>query len=169
MERGEIHEAVSGQEEVGDEGSDGVQLGNDDATQGDDESQDVAVHGLVVLAVAASERLQIRVQLVLAQRLEHLRSGHETRQGRAERGGEAAGVDERPERRHELNDLNTIVDALKREPHGILPALLFAWKLFCSPHSQFPVQLDSVPLNKSATSPLASRSTVAPQMMAKPT
>ena len=105
MESGKVDESVSGEEKVGNERGDGVELGDEDAAQGDDERQHVPADRFVVLAVAAPERLQVRVQLVLAQRLEHFRCRHEAGQSRAQRRRETTGVDQRTERRHQFDDL----------------------------------------------------------------
>ena len=97
MERGEVDETVGGQEKVGNERCDGVQLGDEDTSEGDDERQNVPADGFVVLSVASAEGLQVGVELVLAQGLEHLGGRDETGQSRAQRGSETAGVDQRTE------------------------------------------------------------------------
>ena len=105
MESGKVNQTVSSQEEVGNERGNGIQLGDDDATESDDERQNVAAHRFVVLAVATAKRFQVRVQLILGQGLEHFRRRHQTGQGRAQCGCETSGVDQRPERRHQFNHL----------------------------------------------------------------
>ena len=61
MECGKIDKTVGGQEKVGDERSDGIQLGDDDAAERDNERQNIASHGFVVFTVTFSKRFQVRV------------------------------------------------------------------------------------------------------------
>ncbi len=111
VEGGEVDEGVGGQEEVGDERRDGVELGDDDTAQGDEEGEDVAAQRFLVLAEALGEPLEAREELVLAQRLEHFGRRDKAGQRRAERGREAAGVDQRPEGRHQFDDLEAVLRA----------------------------------------------------------
>ena len=106
----------------------GLRNTNQDAAESDEEGEDVAVDGLVVLAIALAEWAQVGIEFVLAKSLEHLGGGHETGQGGTESGGKAAGVDERTKCRDQL-------DNLVRKLHLIyLPLLIIlneiTWKLF---------------------------------------
>ena len=92
MERGEVDQPVGGQEEVGYERRNGVQFGDDDAAESDDEGEHVAAHRFVVLAVALGEEVQVGEEAVLAQRLEHFGRRDETGQRRAERRRETSRV-----------------------------------------------------------------------------
>ena len=78
VEGGEIDETVGSQEEVGNQRSNGVQFGDDNAAEGYDESKDVASNGFIILSVTLAERFQIRVQFILAQSLEHFGSRDQT-------------------------------------------------------------------------------------------
>lgn len=92
MESGEVDKSVGGEEEVRDEWGNCIQLGDNNTTQGNNESQNVAIHGLVVLAVTSSKGAQIRVELILAQGLENLWRRYQTGKCRTESGGKTSGV-----------------------------------------------------------------------------
>lgn len=67
---------------------------DEDEAEADDEGEDVGPVGFATLAVALAEPLDVGVELVLAQRLEHLGRRHQARKRGREGGGEATGVDQ---------------------------------------------------------------------------
>lgn len=66
MESGKVDESISGEEEVGDEWRNGVQFSDNNTTQGNKESQNVAIDRLIVLSVAFTKGPQIRIEFILA-------------------------------------------------------------------------------------------------------
>ena len=94
MKSGEINECVSGQKEIRNKRSDGVKIGDYDKTKRNQEGQDVTINRFVVLAIATTENLQIRIQFILAKGLKYFGSRDETGEGRAECSGKATGVNQ---------------------------------------------------------------------------
>lgn len=80
MEAGEVDETVCSQEEVGDDGSDQVQITDHTAAYGQDKSEHIAATWFVIFSVAHSKVLNVRKKPVLAKSLEDFWSGHQTGQ-----------------------------------------------------------------------------------------
>ena len=64
------------------------------ASQGDEEDEDVSPHWVVVGPHPRLEEVNLRVKLVLSEGLEHPGGPHEASDGGADGGGETAAVDE---------------------------------------------------------------------------
>ena len=70
MEDGKVHQRVGGHEKVGQEAGDGIELANDHADETDEKDQDVALDGVVVLAIAVGKDCDSREKFVFCNGLE---------------------------------------------------------------------------------------------------
>ena len=70
METREVHQGVGGQEEVGGQNTDSVEVSQHDKSHGGSENEDVSSEGVVVGVITFLEEVKARVDVVLADCLE---------------------------------------------------------------------------------------------------
>ena len=71
MEAGEVHQGIGGEEEVGGDYTDGVQLGDHDEAHGDEEHEDVASPRVVVGVESLGEPGDAGIDAILSDSLEN--------------------------------------------------------------------------------------------------
>lgn len=103
VEGAEVDERIGGQVKGGDEGSDEIQLTDEQEARGDKEGKHIAAIGFAMFAIGLGEEDQARIDLIDAQSLHQTRHGQKIRQRCAQCGRKAAGIDERTPQRHGLH------------------------------------------------------------------
>lgn len=82
MKTTEVYEAVGAKEEIGDDGSNGIQFGNKNEGYRNNVAENIGSIWLIVFPITFCKKYDVGVYLVLAQTLKDFWSGDKKTQGR---------------------------------------------------------------------------------------